>query len=686
MPSFVPSLFLQYHQFFTDEELLNLKPLDVSGKLQRDFFGYWICSMKERSLIDVEMVSSILDAFLERDAAVASRVLDIIQEYAPRDIVQNAVTSIGLRKNFGQMMKVPHLWTLLCWMGRYSEEVAHSLASTVLENHYGFEKAIGAISAVGSHLLMDSSKFLDRDLKNSGKKLCQLHVDAFSKVLKRQISGVENMDGDDIHILGIFLVTSSKTRKVIVKRLNKYILKELQHPSRLFSIIIEYLNQYAELGEFCLWIVSCYLKLLKKQQDDPCFSKSLECVKQLAISLQKFPIGNADLIQHVFDTCLRYQISTSVIHELLISLVPGVQVNLLRQYVSMITTHSAYTTIMEESKQGKNSSSQSGKASLLKLIMTILQSHPAELCNVEILQQLLKYFYGTKSEADQIMIQLIALFEGQHISVVPYIALWGNQALAAGVSYNLNESLNQIDPQLMMHTIHWYQVSQKNISNVYSSGLGDLYDPEFFLNLVATILDQKIGTLDAHRMIESNIIGLAMVSLSHESLKVRKTAHFVLAEFFTLLLESDIKERNQTLLLLEMLRNAIVPTDQDSHPIIPSLITMFFAHAISILIKPESFLYPLVNKFTLQRPIIDLEDVPMFYELFYSSHEQNRMERMWILKLLLHGLKTPKDYVIFQRRHVITILFDYFQSPIADIAGKKLVLQVHFFDIAHLQS
>jgi hypothetical protein len=567
-------------------------------------------------------------------------------------------------------------------MGRFSEQLAQSIASFALENEYDLERALPAIVSAGHHVLQEVKEVACSGLKKLLKNLCQLHGDAFSKVLKRKLSKDEIFQVEDVRLVGIFLGASSKTRKVIIKRFNKYIMEEVDHPARLFPFISQYVSAYPELVPIGLWIVSFYLKLQKKRRDDQYYSDSLECLKHLTVALRNHPVANAELTHHVFETCLRYQIHSSLVHELLISLTPCVQVHLLRQYVSMITTHSAYAGIMEDNNQA----SQVEKASLLNLILTILQSDPAQLCNIETLQHLLKYYFATTSDADQIMVQIMALFERQHISVVPYIALWGNQLVAAGVSYNLNESLNQIDPQLMMHTIHWYQQSRQHVAAVYSSGLGYLYDPDFFMNLIATMLDQKIGTLDAHRVIESNVIGLVIVGLSNESLRVRKTAHFVLSEFFTLLLESDIKERNQALLLLEMLRNAIVPTDEDTHPIIPSLVTMFFAHAVSILIKPESFLYPLVNKFTLQRPLIDLEDVPMFYELFYSSHEQNRMERMWMLKLLLHGLKTPKDYLIFQRRHVISILFDYFQSPIADVAGKKLVLQVCSSDVVNLQS
>ena len=69
-------------------------------------------------------------------------------------------------------------------------------------------------------------------------------------------------------------------------------------------------------------------------------------------------------------------------------------------------------------------------------------------------------------------------------------------------------------------------------------------------------------------------------------------------------------------------------------------ITIYIAHSLSIFTNLGHFMYPLINKFLLQRPFLDLEDIPMFYSLFHSSTENYQKEKVWILRLLSAGLKT----------------------------------------------
>ena len=71
-------------------------------------------------------------------------------------------------------------------------------------------------------------------------------------------------------------------------------------------------------------------------------------------------------------------------------------------------------------------------------------------------------------------------------------------------------------------------------------------------------------------------------------------------------------------------------------------VTLFVAQALGILLRPEHSLYPLVNRFLLQRPAMDTTDMPMFYGLFYSSSADFRGERLWMLRLLACGLKTSQ--------------------------------------------
>jgi Nucleolar pre-ribosomal-associated protein 1 len=48
---------------------------------------------------------------------------------------------------------------------------------------------------------------------------------------------------------------------------------------------------------------------------------------------------------------------------------------------------------------------------------------------------------------------------------------------------------------------------------------------------------------------------------------------------------------------------------------LPKLISLFLAKCLPILMEPRHILYEKVNSFLLQRPSLDLRDIPMFYSL-----------------------------------------------------------------------
>jgi len=59
------------------------------------------------------------------------------------------------------------------------------------------------------------------------------------------------------------------------------------------------------------------------------------------------------------------------------------------------------------------------------------------------------------------------------------------------------------------------------------------------------------------------------------------------------------------------------------------------AQAAEVLLKPEHRLYKPLNRFLLQRPALDMKDVPMFYELFNSGAPHNfKQDRAWVLRML----------------------------------------------------
>jgi len=89
----------------------------------------------------------------------------------------------------------------------------------------------------------------------------------------------------------------------------------------------------------------------------------------------------------------------------------------------------------------------------------------------------------------------------------------------------------------------------------------------------------------------------------------------------------------------------------------------FLASAIGVLLRPEHSLYLHVGRFLVSRPHIDLNDVPMFYQLFYSERAE---DRKWIIKVLRRG---GPNWSIFARRHVVQSLLSFAGSTVSDFGA-----------------
>eukprot|EP00397_Hematodinium_sp_SG-2012_P001317 GEMP01001318.1.p1 GENE.GEMP01001318.1~~GEMP01001318.1.p1 ORF type:complete len:1664 (+),score=313.68 GEMP01001318.1:503-5494(+) len=119
------------------------------------------------------------------------------------------------------------------------------------------------------------------------------------------------------------------------------------------------------------------------------------------------------------------------------------------------------------------------------------------------------------------------------------------------------------------------------------------------------------------------------------------------------------REVPQITLLLESLRNAI-PAPESGYPRLAPLICAFMASAVGIMLRPEHSLYLDVGRFFITRPHIDVEDVPMFYQLFYSERSE---DRKWIIKVLRRG---GPNWSIFARRHMVQSILSFAGSTLCD--------------------
>ncbi|KAI8050434.1 ribosome 60S biogenesis N-terminal-domain-containing protein [Syncephalis plumigaleata] len=242
--------------------------------------------------------------------------------------------------------------------------------------------------------------------------------------------------------------------------------------------------------------------------------------------------------------------------------------------------------------------------------------------------------------------------------------------------------LNDIDRERMWHTIRHFPITRCIDARVInkdeennSENNERLYDPLYFLSIFSFLASLN-GVVPTRMWVETHALGLAVVSLSANDDMLRRVAYTLLDQLLPVLQASDDwKERRQVLWLLVSLKSSI--PQRDPLPArLPMLITQFAAHAIKLALTPWHYMYPLVNGFLLQRPCLDLEDVPMFYSLFHAATPDVKRRKQWILQLLVDGLCDVSDYALYRRRHVVDLCLDYASSPFCDVNDFKLILEL----------
>lgn len=139
-----------------------------------------------------------------------------------------------------------------------------------------------------------------------------------------------------------------------------------------------------------------------------------------------------------------------------------------------------------------------------------------------------------------------------------------------------------------------------------------------------------------------------------------------------------MQEKGHVTNLLDLLRDQLraPSSDVDQVARLPSYTTLLLAHALRGIFYPSNFIYPITARFLLQRPELDITDVPMLFGLLYSSSDNWKKERGWIIRFLADGMQSSEDWRISKRRHVWDLLASLYQSSADDRSLRHGVLEV----------
>ncbi|KAF7639992.1 NopRA1 domain-containing protein [Meloidogyne graminicola] len=168
------------------------------------------------------------------------------------------------------------------------------------------------------------------------------------------------------------------------------------------------------------------------------------------------------------------------------------------------------------------------------------------------------------------------------------------------------------------------------------------YDPRFVLRSLLQIvkMDKKFN---CKTMVASNALSFCFASTSFYDETLRSLAYSFLQHFPRKLQQRNERFHQKMLFtfFIDFFKNSISTINQRVSP----FVSQFFARYSKIALTPINSLYSPLTSFFIQKPSMDLESIPEFYKLFFSSScEHFKDERRWILRLIDDSLLDVKDY------------------------------------------
>ena len=143
---------------------------------------------------------------------------------------------------------------------------------------------------------------------------------------------------------------------------------------------------------------------------------------------------------------------------------------------------------------------------------------------------------------------------------------------------------------------------------------------------------------------------------------------------------------SHVLYILDLLRDVYVSNAAEEHaPRLPAYITLHLSHALRGIFYPSKFTYPLTARFLLQRPELDTNDMPLLYSMLYSTSDQWRKERAWIVRFMSDGMVGRQEWKVLRKRHVWDLRASMFHSEETDLHLRRSILEVCLYHLIELR-
>ncbi|THV01983.1 hypothetical protein K435DRAFT_717738 [Dendrothele bispora CBS 962.96] len=385
------------------------------------------------------------------------------------------------------------------------------------------------------------------------------------------------------------------------------------------------------------------------------------------------------LAEPVFVVAIQQQLHNSLVLRLLSILLPKANLKplVVNRYLQGIIQNPQFYRLCSYGEPGNV------RAAIIDVLHVLFHLYPTNTCQPSHIEPLVPIYRGTVSLPDRKILSIFLLFEVQRkTSVASLLSQWS--ATPGTASSSVLEALQSIDSISVLRTcLHFPQ--WRTFEDEYSSDQEsvrsreeNLYDPVFLILLFTHVLaeDPPKTTFAWVELFRTNVVSLLLRSLSAKDEQIRELAASQIALLWKLSENADLQEKPHIFLILGLLRDAVLPSHGEVPVRLPSYTTLLLAHALRGVFYPSNFIYPLTARFLLQRPRLDVNDVPMLYNMLFSSGDHWRKDRGWIIRFLADGMQSTADWKVFKRRHTWDLLASLFQSSENDSTLRKGILEI----------
>ncbi|KAI0637561.1 ribosome 60S biogenesis N-terminal-domain-containing protein [Trametes polyzona] len=343
------------------------------------------------------------------------------------------------------------------------------------------------------------------------------------------------------------------------------------------------------------------------------------------------------------------------------------------KYLQTVVQHSRF---FELCLQPQNAAARDG---IIALLHTLFHLHPTNTCQPSHIEPLRRVYGGSLGKADRQVLSIFQLFEAtRKTSVASLLGQWSGTPDVS--SSSALEALQSLEPSRVLRTCldfpQWRTLAASSVDHTPSSD--GLYDPVFVLLLLGQLFADRAPTsaLEWVQLFRTNVVSLLLRALSAKDSRIRDIAWAQTAALYRAVEEADLQEKPHVMHILNLLKDVSATAPTDEAPRLPAYTTLLLAHAFRGIFYPSNFIYPLTARFLLQRPTLDPSDVPMLYGMLYSSSDDWKKERAWIVRFLSDGIVGNEEWRILKRRHTWDLLASLFQSEDRDKTLRRGVLEV----------